>query len=133
MAAALPRLVELGQQPPTWAESTGQKIVVAIPCLNEERHIGSLVLQVKRTGADVIVIDDGSTDETAEIAEAAGAMVIRHETNQGKGAALNSAFGLAIGMEADVLILMDGDGQHRPAEIPNVAAPIVSGEADISV
>src|SRR5438132_3018643 len=132
MASSVPRLVEVGERPATWAESTGMKIVVAMPCLNEEQHIGSLVLQVKRTGVEVIVIDDGSTDETAEIAEAAGAMVIRHETNQGKGAALNSAFGLAIGMEADVLILMDGDGQHRPAEIPNVAAPIVNGQADIS-
>jgi glycosyltransferase involved in cell wall biosynthesis len=79
------------------------------------------------------VIDDGSADETAEIAEAAGAAVVRHEINQGKGAALNSAFGIALGHEADVLVLMDGDGQHRPAEIPNVAGPIVSGDADISV
>ena len=133
MAAAPPRLVEIGEHPPTWADSTGQKIIVAIPCLNEERHIGSLVLQVKRYGVHVIVIDDGSSDETAEIAELAGAMVIRHEANQGKGAALNSAFGVALGHEADVLVLMDGDGQHRPAEIPNVAGPIVSGQADISV
>src|SRR6476659_274298 len=124
MTMAVPRLLEIDDRPQRWADATGMKIVVAIPCLNEERNIGSLVLQVRRMGAEVIVIDDGSVDETAEIAEAAGASVIRHEANQGKGSALNSAFGMALGQEADVLVLMDGDGQHRPAEIPNVARPI---------
>lgn len=115
------------------SESIGARIIVAIPCLNEERNIGSLVLQAKRWAREIIVVDDGSTDETAVIAAAAGAIVVRHETNQGKGAALNSAFAVAIGHDADVLVLIDGDGQHRTAEIPNVAGPILRGEADISV
>lgn len=109
------------------------RVMVGIPCLNEERHIGSLVIQARRFADDVIVIDDGSRDDTAAIAEAAGAIVLRHELNQGKGAALNSAFGVALGREADVLVLIDGDGQHKPAEIPHVAGPILRGEADITI
>lgn len=128
-----PRLIDLPAPRGSWAESTGLKIVVAIPCLNEERNIGSLVLQAKRYATEVIVVDDGSVDATAEIAEAAGAIVVRHQSNQGKGAALNSAFGIALGHDADVLVLMDGDGQHRAAEIPSVAGPILVGDADISV
>ena len=89
-----------------------KKVVAAIPCLNEERNIG---------------------DDTSLIAKAAGAIVVRHETNQGKGAALNSAFSMALGRNADVLVLIDGDGQHRPSEIPRVVAPILSDDADISV
>jgi glycosyltransferase involved in cell wall biosynthesis len=114
-------------------EPRGNRVVVAIPCLNEERNIGSLVIQAKRWASEVIVIDDGSSDETGLVAEAAGAIVIQHETNQGKGAALNSAFAVALGRDADVLVVMDGDGQHKPSEIPVVAGPIISGEADISV
>jgi glycosyltransferase involved in cell wall biosynthesis len=129
---ALPRASEVAARRVD-AEPRGKRVVVAIPCLNEERNIGSLVIQAKRWASEVIVIDDGSADETGLVAEAAGAIVIRHETNQGKGAALNSAFAVALGRDADVLVVMDGDGQHRAVEIPVVAGPIISGEADISV
>lgn len=114
-------------------EPRGKRVLVAIPCLNEERNIGSLVIQAKRWASEVIVVDDGSRDETSLIAEAAGAIVVRHESNQGKGAAMNSAFAVALGREADVLVVMDGDGQHKASEIPIVARPVVFGEADISV
>lgn len=130
---AVPRLVDVSEAQTPIAETVGRRIVVAIPCFNEEGHIGSLVLQAQRWASEVIVIDDGSIDETSIIAEAAGATVIRHSLNQGKGAALNSAFGVALGRDADVLVLMDGDGQHRPSEIPTVAGPVLRGEADIVV
>lgn len=129
----MPRLVDVTERSPSKVDRAGQRIVVAIPCLNEERNIGSLVLQAQRWADEVIVVDDGSADETAAIAEAAGATVIRHAQNQGKGAALNSAFGVALGRDADVLVLMDGDGQHRPSEIMSVAGPVLRGEADIVV
>jgi glycosyltransferase involved in cell wall biosynthesis len=130
---AVPRLVDVSESKLRPAETVGRRIVVAIPCFNEERHIGTLVLQAQRWASEIIVIDDGSIDETSIIAEAAGATVIRHAQNQGKGAALNSAFGVALGRDADVLVLMDGDGQHRPSEIPAIAGPVLRGEADIVV
>ena len=69
-----------------------RKAVVIIPAYNEERFIGSVVLKTHKYSDTVIVVDDGSTDATAEIAQAAGAIVVRHEQNQGKGVALNTGF-----------------------------------------
>ncbi len=130
---AMPRLVDVSDIDRPAPEAVGRRIIVAIPCLNEERNIGSLVIQARRWASEVVVVDDGSTDETALIAEEAGATVIRHAENQGKGAALNSAFGVALGRDADVLVVMDGDAHPRAEGIPNVAAPVLKGEADIVV
>lgn len=109
------------------------RIVAAIPCFNEERFIGSVVLKAKKFVDEVIVIDDGSTDRTAEIAEAAGALVIRHERNQGKGVAINTAFEQARRTGCSGLVLLDGDGQHEPSDIPSLLRPVLEGEADMVV
>ena len=109
-----------------------KKIVILIPAYNESRFIGSIVLQASEYG-NVIVIDDGSMDGTGEIARRAGAMVIRHEVNQGKGAALNTGFHYASQLPADAVVALDGDGQHRCSDIPGVAVPILSGAADLVV
>ena len=110
-----------------------QRVVAVIPAHNEERFIGSVVLRA-RTHADlVVVIDDGSTDATAEIAEAAGAILVRHERNQGKGAALNTGMRKARELEPDALVLLDADGQHLPDEAPVLLAPILAGEADLVI
>ncbi|AKB61536.1 dolichyl-phosphate mannose synthase [Methanosarcina mazei] len=77
----------------------------------------------------MIVIDDGSSDRTAEIARKVGAEVIVHETNKGKGIALKNGFEAAEG--SDIIVTMDSDGQHNPADIPELVAPIIKGEADI--
>ncbi len=77
----------------------------------------------------VIVVDDGSSDRTAEIAKKVGAEVIVHETNRGKGAALKTGFEAAKGY--DVIVTMDSDGQHNPADIPKLIAPIIEGKADM--
>lgn len=107
--------------------------VVVIPAHNEERFIGSVVLRACRFAERVIVVDDGSTDATAEIAEAAGATVARHAENRGKGAALNTGLGLARKLNPEVVVLLDGDGQHVCEQIPLVAAPVRAGQADIVV
>ncbi|CAJ37112.1 glycosyltransferase family 2 protein [Methanocella arvoryzae] len=107
------------------------KIMVFVPCYNEEVYIGSVVLRSKYYTDDVVVIDDGSCDKTAEVAQLAGAHVIRHEVNKGKGAGIKNAFAYAKKADADILVLMDGDGQHNPDEIPLLIKPIISGEADI--
>jgi glycosyltransferase involved in cell wall biosynthesis len=110
-----------------------RKIVALIPAYNEERFIGSVVLIAHKHAETVIVVDDGSSDATASIAEAAGATVIRHERNRGKGAALNTGFRSARALEPDVVITIDADGQHVPEEMMIVAMPVLDGSADIVV
>ncbi len=108
-------------------------IVVAIPAYNEERFIGSLVIQAKQFTPNVIVIDDGSSDATAFIAEETGARVIRHAVNSGKSEVINTALSWARHMDVECLIFIDGDGQHRPAELQSVADPVLAGEADMVI
>lgn len=111
----------------------GMNIVAAIPARNEERTIGSVVALTKRFIPQVVVINDGSTDRTEHIARAAGAHVINHRTNRGKGVAIETAFSWARASGVDVLVLLDGDGQHDPREIPKLLDPVLKGRADITV
>ncbi len=108
-------------------------VVAAIPAYNEEKTIARIVLQAKRFVGRVIVCDDGSEDLTAQIAEELGACVVRHKRNLGKGAAFKSLFGKSLELEADVVVTLDGDGQHDPREIPHLIKPILGGDADIAV
>jgi len=89
------------------------------------------VLGTRKYVDRVIVIDDGSLDHTAEVADLAGAEVVRHPRNMGKGAALHTGFELAAG--ADIIVTIDSDGQHQPEEIPKLVAPIIAGDADIVI
>ena len=93
------------------------RIVALIPAHDEAPRIGRVV-EAARRHLPVIVVDDGSTDDTASVAEAAGARVIRQDPNQGKGAALRAGFAAALADGAEAVITLDGDGQHDPAEIP---------------
>jgi glycosyltransferase involved in cell wall biosynthesis len=110
-----------------------QGIIVAIPCFNEELFIGSVLLKARDYVDHIIVIDDGSTDKTALVAERAGATVIKHESNRGKGAAVSTAFEYARDSVCNVLVLLDGDGQHEPGHIPSLVKPVLDNEADIVV
>lgn len=110
-----------------------QKVVAIIPAYNEERYIGSVVLQARKYVDTVIVVDDGSSDATAEIAEAAGALVIRHPQNLGKGAALNTGFREARKLSPQAVVILDADGQHQAREIPRVIQPVLEGKADMAV
>ncbi|MCL0038948.1 glycosyltransferase family 2 protein [Dehalococcoidia bacterium] len=112
---------------------TRPKVIAAIPCHNEERHIGDIVRKAAEYVDQVIVIDDGSSDTTAQVAEAVGALVIRHKVNKGKGMAMNTAFWWAKENGVQALVLLDGDGQHNPAEIPLVLKPALEGKADVVV
>jgi glycosyltransferase involved in cell wall biosynthesis len=108
-------------------------VVVGIPAFNVEKTIARVVLEAQRHADVVVVCDDGSKDMTAEIAERLGADVVKHGQNMGYGAALQSLFKRANGLRADVLVTLDGDGQHDPGEVPNVVKPIVEGKADVVV
>ena len=109
------------------------KIVAGIPCFNNELFIAVVVSKAKKYVDQVVVINDGSHDSTTEVAEAAGALVISHGTNRGYGEAIKSCFEAAKANTADVLVILDGDGQHNPDEIPKLLAPIVDKEADLVI
>ena len=108
---------------------TGHKIGVlaGIAAYNEARYVGSIVLQARQYVDEVIVIDDGSTDNTARVAKLAGATVIRHDENRGKGAAIQSILAEAKKRNPDILVLLDADAQHDPNEIPILIKPISEG------
>ncbi len=104
-------------------------LTVVIPAYNEEIAIASIIHLSSKYANEIIVIDDGSTDRTSEVAELAGATVLHHSTNLGKGAALKTAFNYAC--DYDILVTIDADGQHNPDEIPMLIKPILDNEADI--
>ena len=109
------------------------KVVATIPCFNTEPFIAGVVSKARKHVDQVIVIDDGSLDGTVEAARAAGALVIGHGTNRGYGEAIKSCFEAARVNNADVLVILDGDGQHNPDEIPKLIAPILNEEADLVI
>lgn len=104
------------------------KIIVIIPAFNEQAAIGEVVERSLRYADDVLVVDDGSADDTSEIAEKAGASILKHPTNFGKGVSLRDAFAQVEGY--DIVVTIDGDGQHNPDEIPDLIKPICEGRAD---
>ena len=105
------------------------KLTAILPAYNNELCISSIILSSKKYVDKVIVVDNGSTDNTAKIAELAGAQLIRHHYNKGKGTALKTGFKAA--QESEIIITLDSDGQHNPKEIPKLITPIINGEADI--
>ncbi len=110
-----------------------RKVIAAIPCFNTERSIRDIISRARGYVDRVIVVDDGSHDATAEAAKAAGALVINHGFNRGYGEAIKSCFEAAKANTADILVILDGDGQHNPDEIPLLLSPIVNGEADLVI
>ncbi len=100
------------------------KIIAAIPAYNEELYIPDIVKRAKQYVDQVIVVDDGSTDDTARVAIEARARVIKHERNQGKGSAMKTGINST---DANLIVFIDGDSQHNPEDIPIFLSAILQG------
>jgi len=109
------------------------RTLVAIPCFNEEVAIGSIVLMARQYVDEVLVLDDGCTDNTVKVARDAGATVISHGAQMGKGRGIKNALRYAVDHNYDCLVFMDGDGQHNPGEIPLLTEPILTDTADLVI
>ncbi len=106
------------------------RIFCIIPALNEEKYLSEVVAKVKPSVEEVVVVDDGSTDRTAELARLAGATVLRHSINSGQGASLETGNQYALRNGAEIIFHFDADGQFSVADIPEVLAPLLAGEAE---
>jgi glycosyltransferase involved in cell wall biosynthesis len=109
------------------------KIVAIIPALNAERTITPVVVESRQHIEPVLVIDDGSSDATGDVAREAGATVIRHDVNRGKGAALKTGFAWALENGFEAVITLDADGQHLAAEIPKFIQARRETSADLII
>ena len=108
-------------------------VCVVIPTYNEADTIDSLVSGIKQLGFDVLVVDDGSVDNTKQIARDRGAVVLENKANLGKGLSLRRGFDYAVSRDYDFVVTMDGDGQHSPLDIASFVALAAKENADIIV
>jgi glycosyltransferase involved in cell wall biosynthesis len=103
------------------------RILVCIPAFNEAKSIAEIIKKSKKYADGIIVYDDGSTDDTHEVAVSAGATVIRSSENKGYGVAIRSLFQAAKEQNADIMVTLDSDGQHNPDQIPPLIEPLKQG------
>jgi glycosyltransferase involved in cell wall biosynthesis len=109
------------------------KIIAVIPAYNEADSILQVVKEVKPMVAEVVVVDDGSTDSTGAYAKQAGATILSHLINRGQGAALNTGTEYALKNSADIIVHFDADGQFVAADIERMVAPIMTGACDVTI
>ncbi len=109
------------------------KLYIVIPAFNEERIIQETLNEIKRVGySDIIVVDDGSSDQTYQKAkEIDGIIALRHKLNRGYGAAAKTGIEAAKLLGANIVVTIDGDGQHDPGDIEKIIEPIINDEADV--
>jgi glycosyltransferase involved in cell wall biosynthesis len=114
---------------------TGRRIVAVVPAFNESGAVGGVVDELRRLepAIDVVVVDDASTDETASIAEAGGAAVLRLPFNVGIGGAVQTGLRYALREGYEIAVRLDGDGQHDASQLPKLLAPLERGEADLVI
>jgi glycosyltransferase involved in cell wall biosynthesis len=115
--------------------SRGEKrIIIVIPAYNEERSIIAVIRGLKQQGfVRLIVVDDGSSDRTSELARQEGVILLRHILNRGLGGALGTGISAALRLGADLIVTFDADGQHDPHDIGRLLEPIENGEADVVI
>jgi glycosyltransferase involved in cell wall biosynthesis len=114
------------------SSSLPHKIFVVVPAYNEETVITSVIHEIRNAGySNIVIIDDGSKDQTQDAAKQAGAIAFKHQINRGKGAATKTGIEAAKLLGADIIITMDGDGQHDPHDIKNLINPIQKNHCDV--
>ena len=110
------------------------KLTIIIPAFNEETSISEVIRAIKKNGYEnIIVVDDGSSDLTLQTAKKAGAVTYKHAINCGVGAALNTGFSAPESKNADIIVTLDGDGQHHAHDIEKIIAPILANEAQVVI
>jgi len=109
--------------------------IAVVPAFNEQQNLGRVIEEIRAfdPGLDIVVVDDGSVDATAAVARQHGATVLVLPFNLGIGGAVQTGFRYAFEHEYDLAVRVDGDGQHDPAQLDRVIAPVLAGEADIAV
>ncbi len=108
------------------------KIFIAIPAFNEGKIIGKVVKEIQKAGYEnIVIVDDGSNDKTQQKAKEAGAIALKHKINRGKGAATKTSIEAAKLLGADIIVTMDGDGQHDPTDIEKLINPIIKEGIDV--
>lgn len=112
------------------------KIAILVPAYNEAENIGHVLelmpAEVRGVRTEVLVVDDGSRDGTGDVAAEHGALVARHVTNRGGGAALRTGYRLMVESGALIVVTLDADGQHLPSEMPRLVEPVLDGEVDVA-
>ncbi len=107
------------------------KIIAVVPAYNEKATIAKVVRELKSKVDRVVVIDDGSGDETYNLARQAGASTLKHFLNRGQGAALQTGIDYALNLGADIIVTFDADGQHHAEDIKSLIQPIIAGKAEV--
>ncbi|MFH0965811.1 MAG: glycosyltransferase family 2 protein [Planctomycetota bacterium] len=107
------------------------RVLAVVPAYDEEKSVARVVAALRDQSLDVLVVDDGSSDRTAALAEAAGATVLRHPINLGYGASLQTGYLYALSRGYDVIVQLDADGQHEPSDARTLLDPVLAGEADV--
>ncbi|MCX6740120.1 MAG: glycosyltransferase family 2 protein [Candidatus Parcubacteria bacterium] len=108
-----------------------QKVWIVIPAYNEEKNISGVLSQLKEITPNIVVVDDCSTDNTAEIVKGLNVKLLKHFINRGQGAALQTGTEFALNQGAEIIVHFDGDGQMQVKDIAQIIAPIIAGQADI--
>lgn len=112
------------------------KIAIVVPAYNEGENVGQVLdlmpSEVCGVPTEILVVDDGSRDETAEVAARHGAVVARHVINRGGGAALRTGYRLMVDSGAEIVVTLDADGQHLPSEMERLVRPVLDGEVDVA-
>ena len=112
---------------------TRAAVFVVVPAYNEGARLSRVLDDLNRTGYQVVVVDDGSVDATADTARNHGCFVLRHAFNRGQGAALQTGMTFALREGADVIVTFDADGQHLTADLPALLAPVLEGRCDVAL
>ena len=109
------------------------RVFIVVPAYNEGKRLERVLAELSGTGHAVVVVDDGSKDDTGAVVRAAGHYLLRHVINRGQGAALQTGITFALRLGADYIVTFDADGQHQVSELDNLLDPVVEGRCDVAL